>query len=107
MGDRASGKVGPGTKSALDVIATGKKGSFCEQNHCSSALSTVLVMGVVVLVVVVAVVVVIVVVQSSYGKSDIRKAESVRVAEVQEQEMQAYAPSSIGLPYCFYFWSWR
>ena len=57
-----------------------------------------LVIGAVVLVVVVAVVVVIVVVPSSYGDSDIGRAESVRVATGLLQAMQAYTPSSIQFP---------
>ena len=35
--DVTSAKVGSDTKSALDVIATGKKGPFWKQNHYSSA----------------------------------------------------------------------
>lgn len=57
-------------------------------------------MVVVVLVIVVAVVV-IVVVQSSYGDSDIGRAESVRVAEGLQQAWQAYTGSSIQLPFLF------
>lgn len=49
--------------------------------------------------VVVAVVVVIVVVPSSYGDSDIGRAESVRVATGLQQAMQAYTSSSIRLPF--------
>ena len=45
--------------------------------------------------VVVAVVVVIVAVQSSYGDSDIGRAESVRVTKDLQQAMQAYTPCSI------------
>jgi preprotein translocase subunit SecG len=58
---------------------------------------------VVVLVVVVAVVVVIVavVVQSSYGESDIGRAESARVAKGIQQAIQACTPSSIQLPFLF------